>query len=71
MNSIKRIRIDKKITQEELASKLDSSQSVISDWENNVFMPSTKNAIKLAEILECSVEDLFKETILKDERASE
>lgn len=56
------IRITRNITQSELAEKLNVTQSVISEWESGKYMPNTKRALELAEILDCTVEELFEKT---------
>lgn len=42
-----------------IADKMNVSQTVLSRWINNHSMPSLKNAFKLAELLECKVDDLY------------
>ena len=60
MNKIKSFRKNKKISQKVLAEKLRVKQNTISDWEREYRMPSLKKAIELAEILEVTVEEIFK-----------
>lgn len=56
------IRKEKKISQEELASKLNITKATISRWENNVIVPNTIFLEKIAEILNTSVSYLLGET---------
>ncbi|WP_101844200.1 helix-turn-helix transcriptional regulator [Halobacillus sp. Marseille-P3879] len=43
-----------------LASQIGVSGNVLSRWCNGRSEPSLRNALMLAELLECNVEDLFK-----------
>ncbi|KQS30629.1 hypothetical protein ASG33_09545 [Dyadobacter sp. Leaf189] len=55
------------MTQAELAERVGVSRQAINAIETGKFMPSALLAIKLARVLEKSVEDLF---ILQDEEAA-
>lgn len=56
--SIKKLRKLKKISQQELAKKLYLSQRTISSYENGEREPSLETIVKLAEILNCSIEEV-------------
>lgn len=43
-----------------IAGKMDVSQNVLSRWINGHSNPSLENAFKLAFILDCKVDDLYK-----------
>lgn len=43
-----------------VAKQIGVSHIVLSRWINNVSMPSVKNLFKLAELLDCKVDDLYK-----------
>ncbi|MFG6319566.1 MAG: helix-turn-helix domain-containing protein [Clostridia bacterium] len=60
MNRIKEFRNKKKLTQTELAKEMNVKQNTISDWENRNKMPNIIKAIQLAEILDTTVEELYK-----------
>ena len=60
MNKISEFRKNKKLSQTELAELMNVSQNTISQWEIGIRSPSIKSAIKLAEILESTVEELYK-----------
>jgi len=47
------------MTQSQLAEIVGVSRKTINTVENNVFVPSTVLALKLARVLHCSVHDLF------------
>ena len=52
---ISKLRLSKKLSQEELAKKLFVSSKTISSWETNRTEPSLEIIVKLSEILDCSV----------------
>ncbi|MFW6232315.1 MAG: helix-turn-helix transcriptional regulator [Spirochaetota bacterium] len=47
------------LTQSQLADVVGVSRRTINTVENQVFVPSTVLALKLARALDCSVDDLF------------
>ncbi len=47
------------MSKKEVAEKLGVSQVVLSRWINNHNKPSLESAFKLAEILNCKVDDLY------------
>lgn len=47
------------MTQAELAEAAGVSRKTINTVENGVFVPSTVLALRLAQVLGCSVHDLF------------
>ncbi len=59
VDKLKKIRKNKKITQEQLAEKLDISRSKVSSWETNRRDMNISEAIKLANIYEVSLDNLF------------
>ncbi len=60
MNKICEFRKNKNLSQYALAELMNVSQNTISQWEIGIRNPSIKSAIKLAEILETTVEELYK-----------
>ncbi len=56
MNRIKLLREEKRMSQEELASKLELSKGIISMYENESRKPSYEVLIKLSEIFNCSID---------------
>lgn len=58
-SKIKKIRQDKSLTQEQLAQAVGISRSFYTLIENGYRKPSLKVAIKLAQELDCQVEELF------------
>ncbi len=59
MIDIKRMREARCLTQAELASKLNVSQSTIATWETQKGEPRTGTLPKIAQILGCTIDELF------------
>jgi putative transcriptional regulator len=59
MNDLKARRAEKGWTQAELAERVGVSRKTINTVENNVFIPSTILALRLAGALDAAVEQLF------------
>lgn len=59
INRLREIRKSRNITQEQLAEKLDISRSKVSSWETNRRDMSITEAVKLADIYEVSLDNLF------------
>jgi putative transcriptional regulator len=59
MNRLREARDARGWTQAELAARVGVSRKTVNTVENRVFTPSATLAIKLAEALEVSVEQLF------------
>lgn len=59
MTAIKKFRVAKGMTQEELAAIMGTSQAAVGMWETGARMPRADKLPKLAEVLGCSVADLF------------
>jgi len=47
------------LTQQELSDQADVSRKSINAIENGIYVPSTVLALRIAKILNCSVEDIF------------
>lgn len=56
---IKRRRIAAGLSQKALAAKLGVAQSMVSCWETGENAPNIKNAVALAKIFGCTVDDLL------------
>ncbi len=59
INKMKVRRAMSELTQAELAQKAGVTRKSINSIENGHFVPSTELALKMASILECTVEELF------------
>ena len=63
---IKELRIGKGMTQEELAKKMEVERSTVAKWETGVAFPPGNKLPKLAEVLGCTIDDLYrKESAVK------
>jgi putative transcriptional regulator len=58
-NRLKARRAELDITQAQLAERVGVTRKTVNTVENGVFVPSTVLALKLAEALDLSVEQLF------------
>lgn len=61
-NNIKRFRKAKGLYQKQLADKVGTSSQVISNWERGYTKPNDEDLIRLADALECSVDELLGRT---------
>lgn len=59
MTAIKDYRIKKGYSQQQLAELLGTTQAAVAMWESGARFPRTDKLPKLAEVLNCSVADLF------------
>ena len=59
-NRLKDRRTELGLTQAELAERVGVTRKTVNTVENGVFVPSTILALKLAEALDLSVEQLFR-----------
>lgn len=60
MFNIKELREKAGITQSLMAEKLSVTQACVAQWEQNKASPKSDKLPKLAEILNCSIDELFK-----------
>lgn len=58
---IKKLRLEKEMTQEELAVQLNVTKATISLYENNKRIPTLEKILTIAEVFEVTVDDLVKE----------
>lgn len=59
---LRTLRKEKGLTQVQLAQMVRVDQTAISQWERGIAQPRLRNCLQLAQILECSIEDIFTET---------
>ena len=62
-NKIKSLRLAAKMTQEELAAKLDVSSQAVSKWETNASTPDIYTLPKLSVIFGVTIDELFDLTV--------
>ena len=60
MNLIKKLRINKELTQAQLAKACVVSQGTIAQWEKGICLPKSGKIPALSRALECDSEDLLK-----------
>lgn len=59
MEAIKNYRIKKGLSQEQLARLMGTTQAAVAMWETGARMPRSNKLPKLAEVLGCTVADLY------------
>lgn len=59
--SIKKCRERAELRQEDVANAMQTDRSTISKWETGEAMPRADKLPDLAKLLNCSIDDLFKE----------
>lgn len=60
MNKIKEFRKKKNMSQSDISKIMGVKQNTISQWETGDRIPNVIQALKLAEILETTIESLYK-----------
>ena len=58
-NNVKKIRVNKGLTQEELAKLLGVSRQTVISIESSRYVPSTLLSLKISSFLDMKVEELF------------
>lgn len=66
MNSLKKMRRLAKLSQTEIATRLNIKQNTVSNWETGRRNPSPKQLKALAIEYRCTVDDLLKDEIRTD-----
>lgn len=59
MDVIRRLRINKGLTQSEFSSILGFSQQAVSKWENNTAEPDIETLCKIADYFGCTIDELL------------
>ena len=59
MLRIKELRKQLEMTQVDLAIEMGVSQNTISNWESELILPRTRELPHLAQVLCCTINDLF------------
>ena len=55
MQKLKQVRINSKISQEELAEKVGVTRQTIRNWENGDYIPNVTELIKLCNVLKIKI----------------
>lgn len=58
---IKRLRVSRNLTQEEVAKALDVARATVAMWESGKSKPRADTLLKLAKLYQCTVDDLLSE----------
>ena len=61
MENLKILRMTRGLTQAEQASEVGVTQSLVAQWERGASMPGAAKLPLLAEILHCTIDDLFRQ----------
>ncbi|TMV49541.1 helix-turn-helix transcriptional regulator [Paenibacillus mesophilus] len=56
---LRQLRKARKMTQKQLADKLNVAKSTISQYENNINEPDLKTVVKLAELFDVTIDYLL------------
>ena len=56
---IRQIRKDAKLTQEQMAAKLDVSRQAVSNWEDNKYLPDLEMIITISRVFGLSLDQLM------------
>lgn len=64
-DNLKRLRKEKKLSQEELAEKLGVSRQAVAKWEKNETVPDLTNCIAMADLYDVSIDTMVR--TVKDE----
>ena len=60
LNNLEELRKSAGLTQQDLSESAEVSRKSINAIENDIYVPSTVLALKIAKTLNCKVEDIFK-----------
>lgn len=60
MNTLKKIRLERGLSQEDVAKKMQVTPATVCRWENGEFLPRADKLLALAKILKCSIDTLLK-----------
>ena len=70
-NNIKEFRTKKGMTQKDLADVLNVTPQAVSRWENNEVEPSISTINQMAELFDCSIDELFGKTKKEETKQDE
>lgn len=60
MDALKKMRLKRRLSQEDIAKKMGVTPATVCRWENGEFLPRADKLIALAKVLKCSVSALLK-----------
>lgn len=56
---IKALRVERQMSQGDLAARLGVAQNALCMWETETSLPRTRDLPRLAHVLGCSIDELF------------
>lgn len=68
---LKELRKSKGLTQGELATKLGVTKQIVSNWEREITPINLEYAIKVAKILECTLDELAGWEVTKEQHGND
>ena len=60
INQIKKLRVNKELTQKQLADACGVTQGTVAQWEKGICFPKAEKIPKLALVLGCHIGDLLR-----------
>ena len=66
--NLQTLRKKRGLSQEELADKMDVSRQAVSKWESGTGYPETEKLITISNVLNCSLDELVRGKVSKDEQ---
>lgn len=62
--NLKKLRKSKKLSQEDLAERVNVSRQSVSKWENSESYPEMNNILELCKIFHCKINDLVNDSLI-------
>ena len=63
-DNLRKLRKSKKLSQEDLAEKVNVSRQSVSKWENGESYPEMNNILELCKIFHCKINDLVNDSMI-------
>lgn len=57
--TIQSMRMAAGLSEVDLATKMGVTRKTICEWESELYLPKTRQLPELADVLECSIDELF------------
>ncbi len=70
-DNLKKLRKSRKLSQEELAERVNVSRQSVSKWENSESYPEMNNILELCKIFHCKINDLVNDSLIDIENLGE
>lgn len=59
MKKLRELRIERKMTQQDIAERLGISRVAVTKWETGEALPRAEMLPKIAKLLRCKIDDFF------------